>query len=73
MQSEASGWQCPGCFRCFSPGVDQCPYCRTAETDSIDLAFVRREVCAECGRARREPPGTGCQAGSHYGASVRMS
>lgn len=21
------GWQCPGCGRCFSPGVAECTYC----------------------------------------------
>ena len=27
QQPPVSGWQCPGCTRCFAPAVRECPHC----------------------------------------------
>lgn len=34
------GWACPGCQRCYSPAVTECPHCQPATT--------QREACT-CG------------------------
>lgn len=28
-----TGWQCPGCGRCYAPTVEQCPHCGPKATD----------------------------------------
>lgn len=33
------GWMCPGCSRCFSPFVAQCPHCGQTGVATSGLGF----------------------------------
>lgn len=38
----SNGWRCPGCTRCFSPSVRECPFCQPEPQVSTTIGTSRR-------------------------------
>lgn len=59
-----SGWRCPGCARCMSPSVRECPHCQPRAGEPVpDWGNAGITPGARTGAGSVVPAGASCSLG----------